>query len=65
MPVVVFGATGMIGGAVVRALLKDHRFTVRAVTRTPTTDEARALAEEGKLTSVALNDHLQIRTCNN
>ena len=48
LPVVVIGATGTVGGAVARALLKDHRFTVRAVTRTPSTDQARALAEEGE-----------------
>lgn len=57
MPVVVFGATGTVGGAVARALLKDERFCVRAVTRTPTTDEARALAEEGAVVVAAdLND---------
>ena len=48
MPVVVFGATGVVGGAVARALLRDRRFEVKAVTRTPTTDVARKLAEEGK-----------------
>ncbi|XP_076456689.1 nmrA-like family domain-containing protein 1 [Babylonia areolata] len=46
MPVVVFGATGMLGGAVAKALLRDRRFQVKAVTRTPTTDTARKLAEE-------------------
>ncbi|RUS76785.1 hypothetical protein EGW08_015462 [Elysia chlorotica] len=57
MPVVVIGATGTVGGAVARALLKDHRFTVRAVTRTPSTDQARALAEEGAVVVAAdLND---------
>ncbi|XP_035824863.1 nmrA-like family domain-containing protein 1 [Aplysia californica] len=57
MPVVVFGATGTVGGEVARALLRDHRFAVRAVTRTPTTDQARALAEEGAVVVTAdLND---------
>ncbi|KAK7475908.1 hypothetical protein BaRGS_00032876 [Batillaria attramentaria] len=46
MPVVVFGSTGLVGGAVARALLRDRRFQVKAVTRTPTTDVARKLAEE-------------------
>ena len=49
MPVVVFGATGLVGGAVARALLRDRRFEVKAVTRTPTTDSARKLAEEGEM----------------
>ena len=48
MPVVVFGCTGLVGGAVARALLRDRRFEVKAVTRTPTTDAARKLAEEGE-----------------
>ncbi|GFN91035.1 nmra-like family domain-containing protein 1 [Plakobranchus ocellatus] len=57
LPVVVIGATGTVGGAVARALLRDHRFTVRAVTRTPSTDQARALAEEGAVVVAAdLND---------
>ena len=47
--VVVFGATGMLGGAVARALLEDPlRFRVRAVTRRPSTEKARKLAEQGK-----------------
>lgn len=54
MPVVVFGATGLVGGAVARALLKDKRFEVKAVTRSPTTDVARKLAEEGWKTSITL-----------
>lgn len=46
--VVVFGATGLLGGAVARALLEDPlRFRVRAVTRRPSSEKARKLAEEG------------------
>nr|KAG5691360.1 hypothetical protein BaRGS_033409 [Batillaria attramentaria] len=57
MPVVVFGSTGLVGGAVARALLRDRRFQVKAVTRTPTTDVARKLAEEGAIIVTAdLND---------
>ncbi|XP_076437609.1 nmrA-like family domain-containing protein 1 [Babylonia areolata] len=57
MPVVVFGATGLVGGAVARVLLRDRRFEVKAVTRTPTTDVARKLAEEGAIIVTAdLND---------
>ena len=47
--VVVFGATGLLGGAVARALLEDPlRFRVRAVTRRPSSEKARKLAEDGK-----------------
>ena len=47
--VVVFGATGLLGGAVARALLEDPlHFRVRAVTRRPSSEKARKLAEEGK-----------------
>ncbi|XP_045182550.1 nmrA-like family domain-containing protein 1 [Mercenaria mercenaria] len=46
--VVVFGATGLLGGSVARALLEDPlRFRVRAVTRRPSSEKARKLAEEG------------------
>lgn len=46
--VVVFGATGLLGGSVARALLEDPlRFRVRAVTRRPSSEKARRLAEEG------------------
>ena len=46
--VVVFGATGLLGGAVARALLEDPlHFRVRAVTRRPSSEKARKLAEEG------------------
>ncbi|KAH3802334.1 nmrA-like family domain-containing protein 1 [Dreissena polymorpha] len=46
--VVVFGATGLLGGAVARALLEDPlHFRVRAVTRRPSSERARKLAEEG------------------
>ena len=57
MPVVVFGATGLVGGAVARALIRDRRFEVKAVTRTPTTDSARKLAEEGETTAGAERFH--------
>ncbi|KAK6167351.1 hypothetical protein SNE40_021402 [Patella caerulea] len=56
--VVVFGATGMIGGAVIRSLLRTGpKFKVKAVTRTPTSDAARQLAEDGVIIATAdLND---------
>jgi uncharacterized protein YbjT (DUF2867 family) len=44
--ILVFGATGQQGGAVVNALSKSH-FAVRAVTRDPESAKARALTERG------------------
>jgi uncharacterized protein YbjT (DUF2867 family) len=44
--VTVLGATGQQGGAVIDALL-DHAVPIRAVTRNPHGDKARALAERG------------------
>ncbi len=47
--IAVTGATGAQGGGLVRAILADPRgeFTVRAITRKPTGDAARALARQG------------------
>ncbi|XP_070581910.1 nmrA-like family domain-containing protein 1 [Ptychodera flava] len=45
--ITVFGATGLQGGSVVRALLKDPRYQVRAVTRHPKSKKAKALKELG------------------
>lgn len=47
--ITVFGSTGAQGGGLVRAILADpvRRFSVRAVTRTPDSDVARALAARG------------------
>ncbi|XP_033727785.1 nmrA-like family domain-containing protein 1 isoform X7 [Pecten maximus] len=46
--VVVFGATGLLGGSVARALLNDpFKFRVRCVTRRTNSDKARELAELG------------------
>jgi NAD(P)-dependent dehydrogenase (short-subunit alcohol dehydrogenase family) len=45
-PITVIGATGQQGGAVVDALL-EHRVPLRAVTRNPNGDKARALAARG------------------
>jgi len=45
--VTVFGATGKQGGGAVRYLLKDGSFSVRAVTRNPESDSAKALAALG------------------
>ncbi|KAJ7621861.1 hypothetical protein DFH06DRAFT_1105227 [Mycena polygramma] len=43
----VFGATGLQGAAVVRALLKDGTFTPRAITRNPESDAALKLKTQG------------------
>merc|ERR1712159_652206 len=44
--VVVFGATGGQGGGVARELAKDSDFFVRAVTRDPSSDKAKALKSD-------------------
>ncbi|HEV7329612.1 MAG TPA: NmrA/HSCARG family protein [Flavisolibacter sp.] len=47
--ITVFGATGAQGGSLVQAILKDQNadFAVRAVTRDPDSDKAKALAQQG------------------
>ena len=47
--IVVFGATGAQGGGLAHAILNDKNseFSVRAVTRTPDSDKAKALAKLG------------------
>lgn len=47
--IVVFGATGSQGGGLVHAILNDpeSEFSVRAVTRDPSSDKAKALADAG------------------
>lgn len=47
--IVVFGATGAQGSGLVHAILEDPdgEFSVRAVTRDPSSDSAKALAEKG------------------
>ena len=47
--IVVFGATGAQGGGLARAILNDPNteFSVRAVTRNPDSDKAKALAKQG------------------
>jgi len=45
--ITVFGATGMQGGSVVKALLKDPKYKVRAITRDPESEAAKQLTEQG------------------
>jgi uncharacterized protein YbjT (DUF2867 family) len=42
--ILVFGATGAQGSSVVDSLLKPDAFSLRAVTRNPSSDNAQALA---------------------
>lgn len=62
--IAVIGATGAQGGGLVRAILNDpeRRFDVRALTRDPNSDRARALAELGAHVLAAdLDDEPSIR----
>jgi uncharacterized protein YbjT (DUF2867 family) len=45
--IVVFGATGAQGGSVVRAMKDDKRFVLKAATRNPDSDQAKALVAQG------------------
>ena len=45
--IVVFGSTGTQGGSVAAALIKDAKYKVRAITRDPESEKAKALAEQG------------------
>lgn len=45
--VTVYGATGAQGGAVARSLLKNNAFKVRAITRKPDSEAAKALGALG------------------
>jgi uncharacterized protein YbjT (DUF2867 family) len=45
--ITVFGATGAQGGGLARAILDDGQFGLRAITRKPESDKARALADAG------------------
>ena len=47
--VAVFGATGQQGGAVVRAMLRDKQYTVRAITRNPDNENGKKLKEQGRV----------------
>ena len=47
--ITIFGATGAQGGGLAKTILadKDSEFSVRAVTRNPSSDKAKALADLG------------------
>lgn len=45
--IVVIGATGVQGGSVISALLKNPEYKIRAVTRNASSEAAKKLAAEG------------------
>ena len=47
--IAVFGATGQQGGAVVRAMLKDKQYVIRAITRNPESEASIQLKKQGKV----------------
>ena len=49
--IVVFGATGAQGGSVVQYMKTDESFKLRVVTRNPDSENAKALADQGRLSS--------------
>ena len=59
--ITVFGATGAQGGGLVRAILADTggNFSVRAVTRDPNSDKAKALAQHGAEVVAADLDNIE------
>lgn len=62
--IVVVGATGQQGGGVARAILDDpeKRFAVRALTRRPDSDAAKALAAAGaEVVAADLDDEASVR----
>jgi uncharacterized protein YbjT (DUF2867 family) len=62
--IAVVGATGAQGGGLARAILEDTGgpFTVRAITRNPESEKARALAEWGaELVQADLDDRASLQ----
>ena len=60
--ITVFGATGSQGGPVARALLRSG-FRVRAVTRSPDGDKAKALRDAGaEIVAGSVTDAASVRT---
>ena len=47
--IVVFGATGLQGGAVVRAMLNDKQYVIRGVTRNTESKASIRLKQQGEV----------------
>lgn len=55
--IAVLGATGVQGGSVVRALLKDKSWNIRGITRDTSKDAAKALEGQGvEIVSASIDD---------
>ena len=62
LTILVIGATGAQGGSVAKALLRDKRFAVRAMTRNLHSEKAQALREAGaEIVTGDLGDPLSLR----
>ena len=68
--IAVLGATGVQGGSVVQALLKDKTWKVRGLTRDTSKDAAKALEKQGvELVSANIDDEgsllkaFEVRVC--
>lgn len=62
--IVVFGATGAQGGGLVHSILNEPEgeFTVRAVTRDPSSDSAKALADKGaEVVEADINNYDEVK----
>lgn len=60
--IAVLGATGVQGGSVVRALLKDKSWKIRGITRDASKEGAKALEKQGvEVVSADINDEQSLR----
>ena len=60
--IAVLGATGVQGGSVVRALLKDKSWKIRGITRDASKEGAKALEKQGvEVVSANINDEQSLR----
>lgn len=60
--ITILGATGTQGGSVVRAFLDDPEYSIRAITRNPDGDAAKALADRGvEVVKADTNDVASLR----
>src|SRR2546429_3550056 len=58
---VIVGATGGQGSSVLRALVKDGSYQIRAITRNPASEKAQALAAQGvEVVAADLNDEASV-----